>query len=239
MFCIKCQNDVSYCTCPDINERLAAIGKHSDFALAWCQKCDKHVDQCDCPDVGAEKDVAYKMGGENVVLKIAPGVFSNAVYQPVPGDITLESLQNTMAKMEKELGPNPARRRWFDFPRVPVPDWGKRKRDVTFDGIQHWQNVGRCNMVIAAISDVGLFQKLINWFRRTSLKGDTRYAYQKPEWNKRSCPCCGSDGTVPASWNPGCWRVCVKCGLPENEWLVFRRPFSTRIMRRIRRLIAA
>lgn len=236
MFCIKCQNDVAYCTCPDINERLAAIGKHSAFAVAWCTDCDKHVDQCDCPDLGQVKDDVFKADGKDTILSLNSAVNSMPVYQPVPGDITLEMLQQTMARMDKEVGVNPASRKWFDFPRV---EWKQERGATTFDGLQYWQNVGRRDMMIAAISDVGFFHKLINWFRRTSLKGDTRYAYQKRGWDKRTCPCCGTDGTVPASWNAGCWRVCVKCGLPENEWTEFRRPFSTRILRRIRTLIAA
>jgi len=62
MFCIRCQRDVYDCICPDINERLAAIASHQNFAVKWCVDCNKHVDQCDCPDVGQEKNTAMRTG---------------------------------------------------------------------------------------------------------------------------------------------------------------------------------
>lgn len=48
MFCVICQNDVFFCKCPDIEERLQALSQHPNFALSWCQKCDRHVDRCEC-----------------------------------------------------------------------------------------------------------------------------------------------------------------------------------------------
>ena len=62
MFCIRCQNEVYDCRCPDINERLAAIGNHPAFAVMWCLDCDKHIDQCDCPDTGEERRTAFRTG---------------------------------------------------------------------------------------------------------------------------------------------------------------------------------
>jgi len=62
MFCIRCQKDVAYCTCPDINERLAALASHPNWAIAFCVDCNKAVDQCDCPDVGQEKHVVMRTG---------------------------------------------------------------------------------------------------------------------------------------------------------------------------------
>lgn len=50
MFCVRCQNEVYYCTCPDIEERLASLRK--DIVMAWCERCDNHIDRCTCPDVG-------------------------------------------------------------------------------------------------------------------------------------------------------------------------------------------
>ncbi len=62
MFCIRCQRDVYDCICPDINERLAAIANHSNFAVVWCRDCDKHVDQCDCYDDGHEPTLGIITG---------------------------------------------------------------------------------------------------------------------------------------------------------------------------------
>lgn len=48
MYCIRCQNDVAYCTCPDIEERLRSIGSH--VVQATCRDCGKHADHCVCLD---------------------------------------------------------------------------------------------------------------------------------------------------------------------------------------------
>lgn len=45
MWCGKCQNDLSECVCPDINERLASV---SNVAFKWCEACDKHYALCRC-----------------------------------------------------------------------------------------------------------------------------------------------------------------------------------------------
>lgn len=58
MFCIRCQNDVYYCTCPDIEERLRAIASHPNWAIAMCNKCKKPMSRCDCPDVGETPSVS-------------------------------------------------------------------------------------------------------------------------------------------------------------------------------------
>ena len=62
MFCIRCQNEVYDCTCPDILERLKAISEHPAFAIKWCLDCDKAVDLCDCPDIGEEHRTAFRTG---------------------------------------------------------------------------------------------------------------------------------------------------------------------------------
>ena len=46
MFCTKCQNDLSNCICPDIEERLASLGDH--FIFRKCKKCKKHYARCKC-----------------------------------------------------------------------------------------------------------------------------------------------------------------------------------------------
>lgn len=50
MYCMKCNHDLSECTCPDIKERLAAISNHPNIAVKWCRKCDNHYAQCRCPE---------------------------------------------------------------------------------------------------------------------------------------------------------------------------------------------
>ena len=39
MFCIRCQNDIAYCTCPDIEERLKAIAASGNWAMNKCVPC--------------------------------------------------------------------------------------------------------------------------------------------------------------------------------------------------------
>jgi len=48
MFCMRCQNDLSQCTCPDMNERLEAAAATGYFAYKKCTKCGKHYDLCKC-----------------------------------------------------------------------------------------------------------------------------------------------------------------------------------------------
>jgi hypothetical protein len=62
MFCVICQREIYDCICPDINERLAAIGNHPAFAMRWCDACNKHIDRCDCPDVGNVKKEVFRTG---------------------------------------------------------------------------------------------------------------------------------------------------------------------------------
>ncbi len=48
MFCVRCQNDVFMCTCPDIRERLREIAEHPGLELKMCPECKEHVSQCRC-----------------------------------------------------------------------------------------------------------------------------------------------------------------------------------------------
>ena len=59
MFCIRCQNDVSDCICPDIEERLRSIQTH--VAQRMCTKCDQHVDRCICYLEGAEPETQVRL----------------------------------------------------------------------------------------------------------------------------------------------------------------------------------
>ena len=59
MFCVICQKDVYYCTCPDIEERLRSIAASSGhWAMETCLTCGEHADRCTCPDVGQERNTA-------------------------------------------------------------------------------------------------------------------------------------------------------------------------------------
>jgi hypothetical protein len=53
MFCIRCQNDIAYCTCPDIEERLKAIAASGNWAMNTCWNCGKHNDLCTCLDASS------------------------------------------------------------------------------------------------------------------------------------------------------------------------------------------
>jgi hypothetical protein len=48
MWCMKCQNDLSECTCPDIEERMASLKGSSHLVMRWCSVCDKHYALCKC-----------------------------------------------------------------------------------------------------------------------------------------------------------------------------------------------
>lgn len=76
MFCVKCQQDVYYCTCPDINERLAALADHPNWAIAWCNRCNRALAQCDCLDTGQGSAASMRTGNET------PNVNNVAVEQP-------------------------------------------------------------------------------------------------------------------------------------------------------------
>jgi hypothetical protein len=46
MFCSKCCNDLSDCTCPDLKERLASLGNVLIYKA--CKKCKSHYAKCKC-----------------------------------------------------------------------------------------------------------------------------------------------------------------------------------------------
>ncbi len=50
MFCGKCNNDLSECTCLDVDERMATLKNSPYLAFKWCRKCDKHYARCRCEE---------------------------------------------------------------------------------------------------------------------------------------------------------------------------------------------
>ena len=48
MWCGKCNNDFSDCTCPDLQERLDSL----DGVLIYrkCMKCQQHYSRCKCKE---------------------------------------------------------------------------------------------------------------------------------------------------------------------------------------------
>lgn len=48
MFCVKCQNDLDKCVCPDIDERLAEIAKSEHNVFRMCKAEKKHYKRCKC-----------------------------------------------------------------------------------------------------------------------------------------------------------------------------------------------
>ncbi len=56
MYCCKCNNDLSQCTCPDIHERLKSATEGGHFAYKKCNVCGKHYKLCRCesPQFGVE-----------------------------------------------------------------------------------------------------------------------------------------------------------------------------------------
>ena len=58
MFCMKCQHDLSECTCPDLQERLKKATAGAPVAIKWCRRCDKSYHACHC-----ERPGFYVRGG--------------------------------------------------------------------------------------------------------------------------------------------------------------------------------
>jgi len=50
MFCAKCHNDLSECTCPDLEERLAKLKNSPHFMYKMCRKCGLHYQLCKCEE---------------------------------------------------------------------------------------------------------------------------------------------------------------------------------------------
>jgi len=48
MWCCKCHEHISQCTCGDINERLAAVVGMGSFVYRKCVKCGEHYSRCKC-----------------------------------------------------------------------------------------------------------------------------------------------------------------------------------------------
>jgi len=48
MYCMKCQNDLSDCTCPDLQERLSGAAEKGHFVYRMCGKCGLHHAKCKC-----------------------------------------------------------------------------------------------------------------------------------------------------------------------------------------------
>jgi hypothetical protein len=48
MFCMRCQNAVGDCTCPDISERLVKLAGHPNIAIEFCVTCGQHHARCKC-----------------------------------------------------------------------------------------------------------------------------------------------------------------------------------------------
>ena len=58
MYCTKCQNDLSECVCPDLNERMASLNNSPNFIYKKCRTCGLHYAKCQCdtPDYTTSHD---------------------------------------------------------------------------------------------------------------------------------------------------------------------------------------
>lgn len=51
MWCIRCDHDLSDCHCPDLQERLSAIGgAGGPLIYRACVLCKKHYAKCACAE---------------------------------------------------------------------------------------------------------------------------------------------------------------------------------------------
>ncbi|MBA7513304.1 hypothetical protein ES705_05319 [subsurface metagenome] len=48
MWCMKCNKDLSECTCPDLEERLDRAVVGGRFVYKYCKICGKHYERCKC-----------------------------------------------------------------------------------------------------------------------------------------------------------------------------------------------
>ncbi len=62
MYCTKCNKHLGDCECPDIQERLAAIGNSRHVAVKWCRTCDKYYAKCEC----VAPDFYVRLGGQEM-----------------------------------------------------------------------------------------------------------------------------------------------------------------------------
>jgi hypothetical protein len=57
MWCAKCRNDLSDCTCPDIEERLRRAQSSPNLYIPDCPKCGKPRPICKCAEPAARKGI--------------------------------------------------------------------------------------------------------------------------------------------------------------------------------------
>lgn len=63
MFCMKCNNEMAVCTCPDKAERLNSLGRvGSPVAVKWCRKCNNHYNVCFCE----QPDFTVMVNGKDI-----------------------------------------------------------------------------------------------------------------------------------------------------------------------------
>ena len=57
MWCVKCNNDLSDCVCPDLQERLNGLG--DVLVYRKCLKCNQHYEKCTCsnPEWGTNQAI--------------------------------------------------------------------------------------------------------------------------------------------------------------------------------------
>ncbi len=49
MYCCKCNNELSVCVCPDLNERLARLNQPGTHVfIQTCTTCGEHHSRCKC-----------------------------------------------------------------------------------------------------------------------------------------------------------------------------------------------
>ena len=49
MWCAKCDKHLGLCTCPDLYDRLKAIGASGQVILTFCSGCGAYAPRCKCP----------------------------------------------------------------------------------------------------------------------------------------------------------------------------------------------
>jgi len=113
---MKCNKDLSECTCKDINERLKSVSNKGHFIYKMCLKCGKHYAQCECKDPvwGTSRDEIIK------ITEIAYPVWKvNAEWetetQLLPSGLKHDSTSFNISQREGEFDENG----WWDKYKKP------------------------------------------------------------------------------------------------------------------------
>ncbi len=66
MWCAKCNQHLTNCECPDLQERLDSLRTSKRMTHRMCTKCGKHYAACECED----PEWAMSSGGDEQMKRV-------------------------------------------------------------------------------------------------------------------------------------------------------------------------